>query len=320
MQVLGNEHPIIPVRKMPQQERASNPEEDWTGVVDRQERKKLQNRLNQRVYRQRKMNRLLLRTSAYGISQPVLEPQLSSRCEAAPAVLIPASAKNAMVYDFPGLRGPASLCDFDSETIESLMANIESWAYSHSLRGTPSADNLLTLVHFNVFKAMGWNALILGLGMNWLEENALSPFNTLGPVRVNATADHLPVSLQPTMLQQIVPHHPWLDLLPSPRLRDNLLLAGDALDESKLCTDILGFSGHSTEGSGLVVWGESWDPNGWEATEDFAKNWNWALTACDDIQSSTNDWRQKRGLKPLQFGHSFGVVPCRKLLCNLEEI
>ncbi|KAJ5769086.1 hypothetical protein N7520_003645 [Penicillium odoratum] len=284
MQVPGNEHPYILVGKMPQQERASNPEEDWTGVVDRLERKKLQNRLNQRLYRkclarfitlvfysannlstdlgQRKMNRSLLATAGYGIFQPAQEPQLLSRRKIAPAAPIPTSAENAAIYNFPGLRGPASLCDFDSTTIESLMAKIESWAYNQSLRGTPSAENLLTLVHFNVFKAMAYNALILGLGTNWLKEDALSLFNALGPAQMNTPADPLPMSLQPTMLQHIVPHNPWLDLLPLPRLRDNLLLAGDALNESKLYTDILGFLGCSTEGSGLVVRGESWDPKG----------------------------------------------------------
>lgn len=38
---------------MPQQELACTSSDDWTGVIDRAQRRKLQNRLNQRAYRKR---------------------------------------------------------------------------------------------------------------------------------------------------------------------------------------------------------------------------------------------------------------------------
>lgn len=37
--------------RMPQQVAIQIPEDDWTGTIDRTERRKLQNRLNQRTYR-----------------------------------------------------------------------------------------------------------------------------------------------------------------------------------------------------------------------------------------------------------------------------
>lgn len=40
----------ILVRHMPQQIHAWTPDDDWTGVVDRKERRKLQNRQNQRKW------------------------------------------------------------------------------------------------------------------------------------------------------------------------------------------------------------------------------------------------------------------------------
>ena len=41
----------IELIRMSQQEAIRKPEDDWTGVIDRTERRKLQNRLNQRTYR-----------------------------------------------------------------------------------------------------------------------------------------------------------------------------------------------------------------------------------------------------------------------------
>lgn len=42
---------IIPLARMPQQASVRKATEDWTGIINRQERRKLQNRLNQRRYR-----------------------------------------------------------------------------------------------------------------------------------------------------------------------------------------------------------------------------------------------------------------------------
>jgi hypothetical protein len=44
---------IIPLAQMPQQAGIRDQKDDWTGIIDRTERRKLQNRLNQRAYRMR---------------------------------------------------------------------------------------------------------------------------------------------------------------------------------------------------------------------------------------------------------------------------
>lgn len=44
---------VIPLARMPQQATVQTQEEDWTGITDRTERRKLQNRLNQRALRMR---------------------------------------------------------------------------------------------------------------------------------------------------------------------------------------------------------------------------------------------------------------------------
>lgn len=42
--------PAIVLQRMPQQLEVRAPEDDWTGVTDPGERRRLQNRLNQRIY------------------------------------------------------------------------------------------------------------------------------------------------------------------------------------------------------------------------------------------------------------------------------
>jgi hypothetical protein len=41
----------LSLRQMPHQHLLRAPEDDWTGVIDQQKRRRLQNRLNQRKYR-----------------------------------------------------------------------------------------------------------------------------------------------------------------------------------------------------------------------------------------------------------------------------
>jgi hypothetical protein len=48
---MSSESAIIPFAQMPQQAGIRNQKEDWTGIVDQKERRKLQNRLNQRAFR-----------------------------------------------------------------------------------------------------------------------------------------------------------------------------------------------------------------------------------------------------------------------------
>lgn len=99
--------------------------------------------------------------------------------------------------------------------------------------------------------------------------------------------------LQPSALQVTTLHHPWIDLLPVPEMRDNLFRRGmDSFDEDDLC--------HAMKGSlpdhnpGVLVWRDPWDPNGWEVTESFIKDWGWVVVRCWDLLRSTNKWRAKR--------------------------
>jgi hypothetical protein len=48
-------------------------------------------------------------------------------------------------------------------------------------------------------------------------------------------------------------------------MRDNILRAGDSYDDLELCADLVGFFNAPVARTGLIVWGEPWDPMAWEA-------------------------------------------------------
>jgi hypothetical protein len=50
--------------------------------------------------------------------------------------------------------------------------------------------------------------------MDWLQEDATSPWNTACKP-INSSC---PASLQPTLVQRTIVHHPWIDLFPIPRM------------------------------------------------------------------------------------------------------
>ncbi|GJC94823.1 hypothetical protein ColKHC_03649 [Colletotrichum higginsianum] len=66
-----------------------------------------------------------------------------------------------------------------------------------------------------------------------------------------------PSTLRPTSVQKAVIHHPWIDLFPFPRFRDNTLLAMAAgmVDDDELCRDILETTGEDLGARpSLIVW------------------------------------------------------------------
>lgn len=84
-------------------------------------------------------------------------------------------------------------------------------------------------------------------------------------------------------------------------MRDNLIRGYGAYDEDQLCADLIGLSGAATGRSDLIIWGEPWDPAGWEVTKPFLKHCGRALHGCHELLQATNYWRQRRGEPSLRF-------------------
>lgn len=74
------------------------------------------------------------------------------------------------------------------------------------------------------------------------------------------------------------------------------------MDDDDLCFDMAEFDApRDRESMSLIVWGEPWDPRGWEATVPFLRKWGWLLEGCTELLEGTNYWRTRRGERKLEF-------------------
>lgn len=185
-----------------------------------------------------------------------------------------------------------------------VLQRFETFATSSYAAHIRALNILPSLSQFNFIKALFANIEVFGLSDEEMDDEALSPFNkVLGPFPVQpevtkARFANLPTSLQPTDLQHATPHHPWIDLLPMPALRDNILRQDvDSFDEEELCHAMRGNA--PERNAGMLVWRDPWDPTGWEVTEEFITSWGWVIVGCADLIHSTNSWRVRRGEKSL---------------------
>lgn len=199
------------------------------------------------------------------------------------------------------LEQVGKLCKTKSIESAGAIRAFQQWIQSQNAASSPSTDSLFVLVKFNVFRALLNNGKRLGFSTarEYFDHDAISLFPK--PVSPEESLPSLPLALRPTRMQFQTPHHPSLDLLPDPVMRDNFMRASGTYDEDQLWVDLIGLFSASTGRSGMIIWGEPWDPAGWEVTEPFLKHWRWALRGCQELLPATNYWCQSRGEPSLRF-------------------
>jgi len=296
---------------MPQQV-AAGPMDDWTGTVDRRERRRMQNRLNQRARRRRRQIEQVSSSSpisdeGFQGGPPTEFPLVAESTETERQPIsedfltqaIPAATDEETGFEDIEKISFSTLFDSDCERAGKSYHYFEELAYRHYLMGSPRTDLIMCLVQLNFIRSLMSNLDTMSLSLEqMIDDDSISPFNIAGPWPVDFGSS-LPPNLRPTQLQCTVPHHPWIDLLPVPQLRDNLFQMGLDFDEERLCHDLRGYRNESNERTGVLVWRDPWDANGWEVSEAFVKSWGWTIKGCSDIMRSTNYWRGQRGEKPL---------------------
>ncbi|KAK4071200.1 uncharacterized protein Triagg1_6231 [Trichoderma aggressivum f. europaeum] len=181
----------------------------------------------------------------------------------------------------------------------------------HVAQRTLDSQLLLSVMQFNVIRAAGVNAAAIGIGMDLMAEDVISPFYagvgtqlTLpgSTTTYGKELQHLPPNLQPTALQKLVIHHPWIDVCAQPSLRDALLRRLHNLNEDEFCHHLFLQHGESDKDGmiGMVVWGEAWDAASYEISATMVRKWPWIVNECPDIIRTTNYWRAKRQEGPLK--------------------
>ena len=190
------------------------------------------------------------------------------------------------------------------------------------------ADHLLHLIEYNVFKGLVMIKAALqyvtvqyrtvDLQIESICDHTIFPMNSV----IIPLSTSLPDSLTPTSSQMNILHSAWINLLPFPAMRDNLIKHEYEFDHSDFVKDLVGeqinlriflspptsLTGAilqkpedepSNTPTGLVVWGEPHLTDSWEATPGFLKKWAWAVRNCRELVNSTNRWRETRGEEPL---------------------
>lgn len=160
----------------------------------------------------------------------------------------------------------------------SLISRPASGIYQDQVPADPTVDN-----HFIVMHSMTtWSAFMCIADMLGLACRPDDGFN------IRALIASLPSPVAPTLQQQIIPHKPYVDMLPWSSMRDRVLNSLAAINEGQFISDM----------TDMKVWGSTpWDPMAWEVGPEFARKW-WFLMD-DGIMHTTNFWRGQRGEEAL---------------------
>ncbi|KAK2470315.1 hypothetical protein H9L39_17932 [Fusarium oxysporum f. sp. albedinis] len=268
---------------MPQQLEAKAVSDDWTGITSPAERRKRQNWIHQRVYRRSKRRVLSSLRSPKHHHTESANPGAES--------LVPRQTSGTRGRDIePKIQQPEGYLLLPTPESREAFHKFTPRAYRNYKDGVPRLDHLNILVKVNVLAAFAHNATLLGFNSQGLCcPKLVSPFNQAGPDVLQPSQPYLDW-LRPTALQLTVRHHPWIDLIPVPRLRDNILLSirKGLHDIIALAVDILDVQDRGSEAACLIVWGESWNPNGWEISVPFLRKWGGLLEGCSEMLVATN--------------------------------
>ncbi|TGJ80186.1 hypothetical protein E0Z10_g8585 [Xylaria hypoxylon] len=134
------------------------------------------------------------------------------------------------------------------------------------------------------------------------ELGANSPFND--GTHTALTTQELPQVWRPTVSQSSIPHHPVIDLLPWPNVRDRIILLMGLPDEARppslagpLAIAQLAYDLEDTA-EGVRIWGDDpCEPTAWEIGQVLFERW-WFVFDRQVIDQS-NYWRKLRGAATL---------------------
>ena len=182
--------------------------------------------------------------------------------------------------------------------------------HAHSLPDLHA--NCIRIKQLSGVAAIRCNAEVLGITFEQLcNEDTESPFHdtsVTGGAEIAACAasfQHVSPDLRPTAAQIRHRHHPWIDTIQSPTLRQRLIecisLDPPVVDEDDFCQDL--------ENDGLVCWGSTvgradvprgsgapWDVRSWEVQPWFLGKWWFVIGGSNwELFQASRWWNEIRG-------------------------
>ncbi|CAH0023535.1 unnamed protein product [Clonostachys rhizophaga] len=300
-------------------------------LEDKKQHRRLQNRANQRA------RRLRLREKDSGTKTVNQGPfditrwRLSGRSTGPPPLWPVASENQRILTQLANMiraEVAANTRDGEKTCDHALRSAYETLSSTPS----PRRDLLLSLIQYNVLRGIFDNKLAIMSLVTYFADSQLrvtfqKDDHPTRAVILPRTREALPPSLLPTELQMTAEHPTWMDTLPFPNMRDNLIKREGGFDPREFAQDLVGdllditrhympesekFSGDylgsgplqgddelTTTRNGLIVWGEPYNAGNWEATPGFVRKWRWVMEGCECLIESTNRWRESRGEEPL---------------------
>ncbi|GLA19788.1 hypothetical protein AnigIFM62618_007909 [Aspergillus niger] len=308
-----------------------------TPAEEKRQRKKLQNRANQRARRLRLKNE----QGKGQTTRPYSVHRWRVSEYETPSSTSPTNNHSHILSQAQNLSQTQSQTDSEPSPAPSSSSSSSSSPPSLPTSSTPniSSDHLLHLITHNVFRALYTNKLLLyelstalipgptpQSSIHLIHEGLIFPiYATTIP---NSYPSPIPASLFPTPSQRNLIHCSWIDLLPFPRMRENLIKWEACFDHGEFVRDLVGAyvmqdwvlrSGESVEGeiegrvvvevegdgddevtgnnrNGWIVWGEPHCKESWEVTPGFLRKWGWVVEGCvEEVVRCSNYWRVGRG-------------------------
>ncbi|KAJ6180604.1 hypothetical protein N7519_011065, partial [Penicillium mononematosum] len=239
-------------------------------ILDPVARRRLQNRLNQRASRQRKASECKKQRNPADRKWIVYVE--GSNIPKKNASIEETTSHQVTKPSPPPRQNEESFCYLNPVQRDECTKWLHAKALHMMENPVLSPNPTFYISQYNIIRAILFNAELMGLTLDLLNEDLASQFNLIGP---STSATRLPASLCPSPKQKKIIHHPWIDLIPMLSLREALLARVDVLDEDEVCSDLYG--GCASQEVGLCVWGEAWDPRAYEVSETLTRKWSWMV-------------------------------------------
>ncbi|KAF2116166.1 hypothetical protein BDV96DRAFT_686568 [Lophiotrema nucula] len=323
-----------------EKKRKAKTPEDVPEVGD-PERKRVLNVLAQRRYRQRRREKIealekqanaLTSPNAFdqardgGVSLAPSDPSTSERSNSATEEDLAGIEEVTRVTVDEGF----SMLEFDQDPVDfGLFQDLELSILASPLPSPPSLSNTISQSNSSASPTLNFPLTPDGSLLPIPALATLNAFSTIATM-LNLVSEiynplylhtlpsipnpSLPPNLHPIPAQVAIPHHPLLDILPWPSVREKLICMfslPSALRPSaargdegegvmRIVQDLDDFGEGCRVHGNAVGWGEGSElvEEAWEVGECFYRNWWWCLDS--KVVESTNRRRRERGLGALR--------------------